>query len=55
MIDWSKVQVSEPEILSRLSNAELERAFTEPLCFPKFPCHSQSVERAVKLVTEAAS
>ena len=55
LIDWSSVQVFEPEILSRLSNAALDEASANSLCFPKFPCHSQSVERAVKLVTEAAS
>ena len=26
-----------------------------PKLFPHFPCHTQSVERAVKLVTEAAA
>ena len=55
VIDWSKVKVFEPEILSRLSIDTFEGACDEPLCFPRFPCHSQSVERAVKLVTEAAS
>lgn len=55
IIDWSKVKVVEPTILSKVSNEVLDEACTTPLTFPKFPCHSQSVERAVKLVTEAAS
>ena len=25
------------------------------VCFPKYPCHSQTVERMVKLVTEVSS
>ena len=49
------MKVVEPTILSKVSNEVLDEAYTTPLTFPKFPCHSQSVERAVKLVTEAAS
>ena len=45
----------EPEIMRKLSIDTLEAACDDPLCFPRFPCHSQSVERAVKLVIEAAS
>ena len=54
IIDWSTVKVWEPSILSRISTAKLEDICSVPHIFPKFPCHSQSVERAVKLVTEAA-
>ena len=55
IIDWSEVQVVEPSILSRISTDLLDQAVLNPITFPEFPCHSQSVERAVKLVTEAAS
>ena len=55
IIDWSTVQVFEPTILSRINTEVLDQAIQNPLSFPEFPCHSQSVERAVKLVTEAAS
>ena len=54
IIDWSKVVVFEPALLSEISNDELFQSIQAPLNFPNFPCHSQSVERAVKLVTEAA-
>ena len=46
--------VFEPALLSEISNDELFQSIQAPLNFPNFPCHSQSVERAVKLVTEAA-
>ena len=49
------MQVFEPRILSQIDTEMLDQALTSPLNFPDFPCHSQSVERAVKLVTEAAS
>ena len=55
IIDWSQVQVAEPSILSRIGTDMLDQAVSNPITFPGFPCHSQSVERAVKLVTEAAS
>ena len=55
IIDWNKVKVFEPEILKKMSLAKIEGAIDTPLDFPNFPVHSQTVERAVKLVTEAAS
>ena len=55
IIDWSKVTIFEPSILRRIGTEMLDQAVGSPLTFPSFPCHSQSVERAVKLVTEAAS
>ena len=55
IIDWKKVQIVEPRILKTLSCEALDEACLTPVTFPPFPCHSQSVERAVKLVTEAAS
>ena len=33
----------------------IEECYAKPFCFPKYPVHSQSVERAVKLVSEASS
>ena len=54
IIDWGQVEVFEPALLSEMSNDLLDQAVESPIIFPYFPCHSQSVERAVKLVTEAA-
>ena len=55
IIDWDTVKVYEPSILVKLESEQLENAKLEPVAFPKFPLHSQSVERSVKLVTEAAT
>ena len=52
IINWADVAIAEPKILQNLTEEDLEKAITVPHEFPAFPCHSQSVERAVKLVTE---
>ena len=55
IIQWEKATISEPYILKRLTLEELRGAIKSPVVFPSFPLHSQSVERAVKLVSEAGS
>lgn len=55
IIDWKSTKVYEASILAKLDADQLIFAKSEPFCFPKFPLHSQSVERCVKLVTEASS
>ena len=55
IIDWSKASVHVPFIIECLSQEELTAALEKPHLFPAFPVHTQSVERAVKLVTEASS
>ena len=55
IIDWSKSDFYEPFILSKLRIEIIEECYASPHCFPKYPVHSQSVERAVKLVTESAT
>ena len=42
-------------ILQKLDSDQLAEAKSEPVIFPNFPVHSQSVERCVKLVTEAST
>ena len=37
-----------------LSDDELRGLVEKPLLVPFYPCHTQTVERAIKLVTEAA-
>ena len=54
IIDWKNVKVHEACITSKLDNEELDSAVIKAHNFPDFPLHSQSVERCVKLVTEAA-
>ena len=55
MIDWKQASVHEPYIIECMTKEELKAAKMLPHIFPAFPVHTQSVERAVKLVTEAAS
>ena len=38
-----------------MSDADLNLAMDQPVEYPAYPCHTQSVVRAVKLVTDAAS
>ena len=54
IIDLEKVKIHEPRITKKLSLEKVEAAKDSPLCFPKYPCHSQTVERMVKLVTEVS-
>ncbi|GBM69097.1 hypothetical protein AVEN_178176-1 [Araneus ventricosus] len=60
MIDWFKCDViTEPPIAADHTVEELksiaEDGFIKDLQIYKFPCQAQSVERCVKLMTEAAS
>ena len=56
IIDWEDkdATIYEPAILSKMDNDELKEVIIMPINFPHFPLHSQSVERGVKLVSEAA-
>jgi hypothetical protein len=56
LIAWQTID-SAPPLLENISTAELRRAVEEkhfPIIHLKFPCHTQAVERAIKIVTEAA-
>ena len=46
---------TEPSIIQKIHDNVLESSILEPINFPQYPLHSQSVEHSVKLVTEAAS
>lgn len=55
LIDWSKTTVHLPHIIESLTDEQVCSILWGGLSFPAFPLHTQTVERAVKLVTEAAS
>lgn len=59
LIDWQTCSITESPLTMELSQTDLERLVASHnvpvLNFPKFPCHTQSVERGVKLVTEACA
>lgn len=59
IIHWKEVERTDPPVLQIFSNEEIlsmMEAKTVPCGkYTHIPCHTQSVERAVKLVTEASS
>ena len=55
MINWKQELVSEPPYIASLSDEEISSILTHPLQVPKWPNHTQAVERAVKAVTEASA
>lgn len=48
-------EVLEPPLTTSLSNKQLETFKDTPMQVPNWPSHTQSVERCVKMVTEAAA
>ena len=59
LVDWQQCIVTEPLVTRGLpedKNEEcIEYKCAPPIVMDKFPCHTQAVERMVKLVTEASS
>lgn len=59
IIDWNTTALTPPPLLRRVSDDEVWAKITagetaDEWNFGKFPCHTQAVERCVKLVTEAS-
>ena len=56
MINWdsNKVVVTEPAMTKNLDDEGLKSMLASPLSLPSYPCHTTSVERCVKLVSEAS-
>ena len=55
MIDWGKELKTEPPYIASLTDEEVTSILDNPLQIPKWPNHTQAVERAVKAVTEACT
>ena len=55
LIDWEATQLSEPPLTSSLTNEQLTAIKDSPLQVADYPCHTQAVERAVRLVSEASA
>lgn len=56
MIDFKSIEITEPPLLSSFSLRELEQLVAcefDPK-IKNIPCHTQAVERTVKMVTEAS-
>lgn len=58
LIDWSKCRLSPPPMMRKLTTETISTYLTNKTLpefeFMNFPCHTQAVERCVKLVTEAS-
>ncbi|KAK0069476.1 hypothetical protein Bpfe_000653 [Biomphalaria pfeifferi] len=58
MIDWQKTPITEPPIVMDIDDdtflTMIREEDTPRLDFARYPCHTQSVERHIKLVTEAS-
>ena len=57
MIDWHKEPITEPPVTMKIDDKALQRFTIEDVTpivgFSRYPCHTQAVERHIKLVTEA--
>lgn len=54
LIDWEVDVITEPIFTAKMTLAELNELKETPLELPPYSLHTQSCERAVKLVTEAS-
>ena len=57
IISWSSNKRTEPPVFRSFPPNQLEENIrsSEMLQFQSFPCHTQAVERGIKLVTEACT
>ena len=55
LIDWKNPGITEPPLTLSMTDAELTAFKTSPFDVPHYPCHTQAVERGVRLVSEASS
>lgn len=58
LIEWSKEKITEPPVTMKYSDSEITSKIASGgklLDIEKYPCHTQAVERCVKLVTEASA
>ena len=54
LIDWKNESITSPPILRNITNEDILKARSQPLKIMPFPCHSQGVEHAINLVTQAS-
>jgi len=56
MINWAVYPILEPPVTKAMTDAELRALITMEVTpnvsFPKFPCHTEAVDRCMKLVTK---
>ena len=55
LIDWESAKLTEPPFTLDFKEADLLAIKEAPLEVPHYPCHTQAVERAIKIVSEASA
>jgi len=59
LIDWQNTDITEPPLMVDFSDAVItdlvKNGESSVVDYPRFPCHTQAVERCVKVVTEASA
>ena len=55
MIDWNQEKITPPPLLNNKQDFEFKEYEKERLTLLEIPCHSQSVERFVDIVTKAST
>ena len=55
MIDWDTELETQPPFLTSQSDEVVLRILEEPLSVPKWPNHTQTVERGIRVMTEACT
>ena len=55
MVDWEQVECTEPPLTRDMSEADLDEVVEKPYRFPDYPNHTQQVEAAVRVVSDAAT
>ena len=55
LIDWEEFVLSEPPLTLPKTDAEVSAFRDVAFEVPKYPCHTQAVERAIRLVSEAST
>lgn len=54
LIDWMNCTITEPPLTQHLADKELWDMVKQVPNFDNFSCHTQTVERCIKLITEAS-
>ena len=55
LVDLASKDVTEPPLTAKLTTAKVKKFIDQPMEVPDWSSHTQSVERCVKMVTEAAA
>ena len=54
LVNWKTAVITEPPLTLHLSDEEIQAVIDAPLALAKYPNHTQSVERCIKLVSDAS-